>query len=247
MDGKASSLPALYESGDALLRLQLNAWAGLYTDYNPWFASPATYTSRSPIALDPPGAGSTSWAEGMVEFGLAGATRVASPDLYLYGEATGMTSGGHGPGPVPLRHAHRDDVGKGLRRRALGPARRKALGAPVGRAAELAAQQRLPVLALCGRRQRRPEPGAVPEPAHHLPDGGAGRSPQRPAGAGVFRPGPGGTEGLRQQHPLPGPARRLAGRPGAGTWAWPPTACPSRTRCCATGTAASRRAKANAP
>ena len=92
MDGKASSLPALYESGDALLRLQLNAWAGLYTDYNPWFASPATYTSRSPIALDPPGAGSTSWAEGMVEFGLAGATRVASPDLYLYGEATGMTS-----------------------------------------------------------------------------------------------------------------------------------------------------------
>ena len=96
VDGEAGSLPVLYESGDALLRLQLNAWAGLYSDYNPWFASPATYTSQSPIALDPPGPGRTTWGEGLIEFGIAGATRFALPDLYLYGELTGMTSGATG-------------------------------------------------------------------------------------------------------------------------------------------------------
>ena len=96
VDGQRSSLPVLYESSEALLRLQLNVWGGLYSDYNPWFGSAPTYTSQSPIALDPPGPGRTSWAEGMVEFGIAGATRFGGPDLYLYGEATGMTSGATG-------------------------------------------------------------------------------------------------------------------------------------------------------
>ena len=96
VDGQAGGLPVLYESGDALLRVQLNVWGGLYTDHNPWFGSPATYTARSPIALDPPGAGTTTWAESMVEFGLAGATRVAAPDLYVYGELTGMSSAATG-------------------------------------------------------------------------------------------------------------------------------------------------------
>lgn len=96
VDGVAASLPVLYEGGDALLRVQLNVWGGVYTDYNPWFASPAAYTSRSPIALDPPGPGRTTWGEAMVEFGLAGATRFALPDLFLYGELTGMTSAATG-------------------------------------------------------------------------------------------------------------------------------------------------------
>jgi hypothetical protein len=96
VDGGVSSLPVLYESSDALLRLQLNVWGGLYTDYNPWFASPATYTRLSPIALDSPGAGRTTWAEAMIEFGIAGASRVAAPDLYLFGEATAMTSAATG-------------------------------------------------------------------------------------------------------------------------------------------------------
>ncbi|MBN8494429.1 MAG: alginate export family protein [Burkholderiales bacterium] len=96
VDGQAGSLPVLYESADALLRLQLNVWAGFFSDYNPWFASAPTYTAQSPIALDPPGPGRTSWVEGMVEFGIAGATRFGAPDLYLYGEATGMTSGATG-------------------------------------------------------------------------------------------------------------------------------------------------------
>ena len=94
--GEAADLPVLYQSADALLRLQLNVWGGLFSDYNPWFGSAATYTAQSPIALDPPGPGRTSWAEGMVEFGIAGATRFGAPDLYVFGELTGMTSAATG-------------------------------------------------------------------------------------------------------------------------------------------------------
>jgi hypothetical protein len=94
--GDAADLPVLYESADALLRLQLNVWGGLFSDHDPWFGSAPTYTAQSPIALDPPGPGRTSWAEGMIEFGVAGATRVGAPDLYVFGELTGMTSAATG-------------------------------------------------------------------------------------------------------------------------------------------------------
>jgi hypothetical protein len=96
VDGSATHIPVLYESANALLRLQLNIWGGVYTDHNPWFANPATYTRLSPIARHPPGAGTTTWAESMVEFGVAGASRIVSPDLYTFGELTAMTSGATG-------------------------------------------------------------------------------------------------------------------------------------------------------
>jgi hypothetical protein len=96
VSGSASDLPVLYESADALLRLQLNVWAGAYADHNPWFGAAPAFTAQSPIALDPPGPGWTTWAEGMVELGLAGASRVADSDVYVFGELTGMTSGATG-------------------------------------------------------------------------------------------------------------------------------------------------------
>ena len=96
VSGSATDLPVLYESADALLRLQLNVWAGAYADHNPWFGAAPAFTAQSPIALDPPGPGWTSWAEGMVEFGIAGASRVLGPDFYVFGELTGMTSGATG-------------------------------------------------------------------------------------------------------------------------------------------------------
>lgn len=94
--GRAGDLPVLLENARQLLRVQLNTGVGVYSDYNPWFASPATYTARSPIALDPPGAGSTSWAEAWVEYGLAGATQLGASRAYVYGEVTGLTSGSTG-------------------------------------------------------------------------------------------------------------------------------------------------------
>ena len=76
--GRVEDLPVLLEDSDSLLRFTFNGGAGVYADRNPWFASPPTYTSRSPIAKDPPGAGWASWAEAWVEYGLAGATRLGA-------------------------------------------------------------------------------------------------------------------------------------------------------------------------
>lgn len=94
--GSLEDLPVLLENATTLLRLTFNGGAGVYSDHNPWFASPATYTGRSPIALDPPGAGWTSWAEAWVEYGVAGATRLGAMPAYVYGEVTALTSGAVG-------------------------------------------------------------------------------------------------------------------------------------------------------
>ncbi len=94
--GAPRDLPVLLEDARSLLRVQLAGGLGTYTDHNPWFASPATYTARSPIALDPPGAGSTTWAEAWVEYGLAGATRLGDTPGYVFGEVTALTSGATG-------------------------------------------------------------------------------------------------------------------------------------------------------
>lgn len=94
--GAWRELPVLLEDADALLRVQLAGGFGVYNDHNPWFASPATYTARSPIAVDPPGAGNTTWAEAWVEYGLAGATRLGDTPGYAFGEVSALTSGSTG-------------------------------------------------------------------------------------------------------------------------------------------------------
>jgi hypothetical protein len=94
--GRLEDLPVLLEDSDSLLRFTFNGGAGVYADRNPWFASPATYTGRSPIAQDPPGAGWTSWGEAWVEYGIAGATRLGNTPAYAFGEFTALTSGATG-------------------------------------------------------------------------------------------------------------------------------------------------------
>lgn len=94
--GRWQDLPVIVENERSLLRFQLNGGLGIYSDHNPWFASPSTYTSRSPIAQDPPGAGTTSWSEAWVEYGMAGASRMGSLDAYAFGELTALTSASTG-------------------------------------------------------------------------------------------------------------------------------------------------------
>lgn len=94
--GRFADLPVMFESESALLRVQLNSGVGAYLDDNPWFGSAETYTSASPIALDPPGAGTTTWAEGWLEYGLAGGLRLSDASTYAFAEVTGLTSGSTG-------------------------------------------------------------------------------------------------------------------------------------------------------
>ncbi len=91
--GRVSELPVLIEDERKLLQLRLNGGLGAYLEHNPWFASPEVYTALSPIALDPPGPGTTTWAEAWVEYGISGAAQLGNTTLYAFGEASLLTSG----------------------------------------------------------------------------------------------------------------------------------------------------------
>ncbi len=89
--------PTLIASGPAgVLRWRLSGGIGVYSDYNPWFGEPASFTAGSPVALDPPGRGSTSWAEASVEYGLAGAVRLGRLPATAFAEATAVSSAATG-------------------------------------------------------------------------------------------------------------------------------------------------------
>jgi hypothetical protein len=92
----APAFPVLHQSDRSILRLQAAGAVGAFADHNPWFGAPAAFVGRSPIALDPPGAGWTSWAETYVEYGLAGAFRLGEAQATAFGEATALASSSSG-------------------------------------------------------------------------------------------------------------------------------------------------------
>jgi hypothetical protein len=92
----APAFPVLHQSDRSILRLQAAGAVGAFADHNPWFGAPAAFVGRSPIALDPPGAGWTSWAETYVEYGLAGAFRLGEAPATAFGEATALASSSSG-------------------------------------------------------------------------------------------------------------------------------------------------------
>ena len=68
---------------------------GAYSDPNVWFGRPDLFLNRNPLAGRLPGR-APAWAEGFVEFGLAGAAQLGDSPFYLYGALTGLTSGSLG-------------------------------------------------------------------------------------------------------------------------------------------------------
>jgi hypothetical protein len=89
-------LPVLQQSDRSILRLQLAGGSGAFADRNPWFGAPAAFVGRSPIALDPPARGWTSWAETSIEYGLAGAFRLGEAPATAFAEMTGLSSSATG-------------------------------------------------------------------------------------------------------------------------------------------------------
>ncbi len=173
--GRFDDLPVLHEDADSLLRFTFNGGAGVYADHNPWFASPATYTGRSPIARDPPGAGWASWGEAWVEYGIAGATRLGDTRAYAYGELTALTSGATG------QDLFRSDTRtKTLPEKAYAgllwarPGTQRSARVSVGRQ-NWQLERRFPVLEVLRRRERGPQSGPLPQPPHHVRNDGARR------------------------------------------------------------------------
>lgn len=88
----AASFPTLIRTDRSQLTLIANGAFGAYSDSNPWFGDPPTFTQRSPIATDLPTGRRASWLEASVEAGAGGITRVGASHFYVYGAATAMFS-----------------------------------------------------------------------------------------------------------------------------------------------------------
>jgi hypothetical protein len=88
--------PTLYRSDRAFLSLSINGGSGFFTDFNPWFRQPETFTRRNPLVQSPAlGAqtgSSASWTEQYVEYGVNGMAQLGDSSFYAYGALTGITA-----------------------------------------------------------------------------------------------------------------------------------------------------------
>jgi hypothetical protein len=91
----APGFPVIYQDDRSKLTFILNTGVGVYSDSNAWFGAPALFNGSNPLAGELPGSGST-WAEGYLEFGIGGATRLGETDYYLFGAASGLFSASRG-------------------------------------------------------------------------------------------------------------------------------------------------------
>ncbi len=103
-----TSFPTLYRSDSALLQLTLNGGSGQFSDGNPWFGNPETFTKNNPLVRVPPLGARTgaraNWMEHYVEYGLAGMTQIGDAPIYAYGAFSGLTAYSRG------RDIFRDDA-----------------------------------------------------------------------------------------------------------------------------------------
>lgn len=90
--GGPGSLPMLWRKEGQALRFILNVGLGAFSDSNPWFGSPETFTLGNPLVQDPAIGANTgaraTWAEGWVEFGLGGVTQIGASNTAVYGAVT---------------------------------------------------------------------------------------------------------------------------------------------------------------
>lgn len=105
--GDLADFPLLYRRGGRHLQVILNGGLGVYSDGNPWFDSPETFTRGNPLVERPAaGAGTggrASWAEGFVQLGVGGVAPVAGDALYGFGAVSAIAPGSVG------RDIFRDD------------------------------------------------------------------------------------------------------------------------------------------
>ncbi len=110
--GGRESLPMIWRREGQALRFLLNAGIGGFSDGNPWFGSPETFTLGNPLVQDPAIGADTgsraTWVEGWVEFGLGGVTRIGASDAALYGALTAIAPA------VTGQDIFRDDFRKSL-------------------------------------------------------------------------------------------------------------------------------------
>lgn len=87
-----AALPTLWRREGQALRFILNAGVGGFSDGNPWFGNPETFTIGNPLVQDPSLGANTgsraTWAEGWIEFGIGGVTQLGDSNTAAYGALT---------------------------------------------------------------------------------------------------------------------------------------------------------------
>ncbi len=90
----AGALPMLWRRDGQALRFILNTGIGAFSDGNPWFGSPETFTLGNPLVQDPSLGANTgsraTWAEAWVEFGIGGVTQLGATNSAVYGAVTAI-------------------------------------------------------------------------------------------------------------------------------------------------------------
>lgn len=94
--GKAEDLPILLKDDRSLFKVILNGGLGAYSTRNPLFGHADLFTMGNKAAQHPAGPGTTTWAEGYIEPGLGGITRLGDTPLYPYGAVTYLESASWG-------------------------------------------------------------------------------------------------------------------------------------------------------
>lgn len=104
----AVQFPVLHRGERSYLRVLLNGGLGLFSDSNPWFRNPETFTRNNPLVQNPAVGANTgkraSWTEMYAEYGVGGVAPLGDSDLYVYGAATVTTAVSIG------RDIYRDDT-----------------------------------------------------------------------------------------------------------------------------------------
>ena len=97
LDGRLSSLPALYRTNRFLLAGVLYGGLGTYTDFDPWFGHGETFNASNPVAPSPATEDRITWLEGYVEPGFGAMGQIGEGRLYGYGVGTVSASFTVGP------------------------------------------------------------------------------------------------------------------------------------------------------
>jgi hypothetical protein len=91
------NFPTISENERSKFVFILTGGVGVYSDRNPWFGGYGeVFNKNSPIADDPLGPGTSTWAEGYLEMGLGGISQLQDYPLYPYGAVTYLISGSDG-------------------------------------------------------------------------------------------------------------------------------------------------------
>lgn len=90
--GNWREFPNLYTSDRATAVAILRGGISNFSSDNTWFGNAPLFTQGNPLARDPAGAGTYSWFDSYLEFGVAGITQVDTLPLYVYGGVTNLVS-----------------------------------------------------------------------------------------------------------------------------------------------------------